>query len=179
MKNKVVLITGANSGTGKWTAIALAQMGAQVVMLCRDQSRGEEALKDVKEISGSQDVEFMLCDLASLESIRAFCHLFKSKYKRLDILVNKAGNIHFDNINLKKGFTMPKAYAQSKLANVLFTYELARRLKEKSVTVNALHPGAVASNIAINRDTGFGKLIIGALRPFFKRQKKAPRPLSF
>ena len=79
MQEKVVLVTGANSGTGKWTAIELAEMGANVIMLCRDKSRGEEALKDVKEISRGNNVELMICDLSDLESIRNFCDLFKSK----------------------------------------------------------------------------------------------------
>ena len=226
MQDKVVLVTGANSGTGKWTAIELANMGARLIILCRDSFRGEEALKDIKEISGSQNIELMICDLASLDSIREFCSLFKSKYKRLDVLINnagvilparhetedgyelqfgvnhlghflltnllldliiksaparivvvasgghKTGKIHFEDINLEKNFNMAKAYSQSKLANVLFTYELARRLKDKSVSVNALHPGPVASNIAVNRDTGFGKLITGFLKPFFQTPKK-------
>ncbi len=226
MQEKVVLVTGANSGTGKWTAIELAEMGANVIMLCRDKSRGEEALKDVKEISRGNNVELMICDLSDLESIRNFCDLFKSKYHRLDVLINnagvilpgrhetkdgyelqfgvnhlghflltnllldliiesapsrivivasgghKAGKIHFEDINLKKGFNMSKAYAQSKLANVLFAYELSRRLEGKKVTVNSLHPGPVASNIAVNRESGFGKFITGVLKPLFQTPKK-------
>lgn len=226
MKGKIVLITGANSGTGKWTAIELAKMGGNVVMACRSKTRGEEALKEVKEISGNDNVKLMICDLASKESIRRFCDEFKSKYNRLDVLVNnagvilpgrhetfdgyelqfgvnhlghflltnlllnliissapsriinvssgahKVGKIHFSDINLEKAFTFTRAYAQSKLANILFTYELSRRLEGRGVTVNALHPGAVASNMGINRETGFGKLITGMLKPFFQTPKK-------
>ncbi len=221
MKDKIAIVTGANSGTGKWTAISLAKQGVTVIMLCRSQSRGMEAHFEVKARSQSNKVDLMFCDLASMESIRHFCQAFKRKYDRLDILVNNAGvvlpgrhetkdgfelqfgvnhlgpflltnllldlmiqsapariinvasgghkigNIHFGDINLRKNYSIFKAYSQSKLANILFTYELAKKLKGKGVTVNALHPGAVASQMGINRETGFGKLITGILKPFF------------
>jgi len=84
---------------------------------------------------------------------------------------HKTDNIYFDDINLTKGFNVIKAYSQSKLANVLFTRELARRLKDKGITVNCCHPGAVATNIGIDRETGFGKTITGMLKPFFRTPK--------
>ena len=80
---------------------------------------------------------------------------------------HKAGKIHFDDINLTKRYNVVKAYGQSKLSNVLFTRELARRLKSKGITVNCCHPGAVATNMGVSRDTGFGKTITGMLKPFF------------
>jgi NAD(P)-dependent dehydrogenase (short-subunit alcohol dehydrogenase family) len=81
---------------------------------------------------------------------------------------HKIGKIHFEDVNLKKNYRVWRAYAQSKLANIMFTYELAERLKNRGVTVNCLHPGAVATNMGVNRDTGFGKMITGLLRPFFQ-----------
>lgn len=57
------------------------------------------------------------------------------------------GKIHFEDINLTRGYFIMKAYAQSKLANVMFTYELARRLEGSKVTANCLHPGMVNTNI--------------------------------
>lgn len=81
---------------------------------------------------------------------------------------HKTGRIHFDDINLTRGFNVIKAYSQSKLANVLFTRELALRLEDQGITVNCCHPGAVATNIGIDRDTGFGKTITGLLKPFFQ-----------
>jgi len=81
---------------------------------------------------------------------------------------HKTGKIHFDDINLHRGFNVIKAYSQSKLANVLFTRELARRVKDKGITVNCCHPGAVATNIGIDRETGFGKTVTGLLKPFFQ-----------
>ncbi|MCI0397594.1 MAG: SDR family oxidoreductase [Chloroflexi bacterium] len=60
------------------------------------------------------------------------------------------GRIDFDDLQGRRGYSGRRAYAQSKLANVLFTYELARRLAGSGVTANALHPGFVASNFATN-----------------------------
>lgn len=80
---------------------------------------------------------------------------------------HKAGKIHFDDINLTKGYNVVKAYSQSKLATVLFARELSMRLKCKGITVNCCHPGAVATNMGVNRETGFGKTVTGMLKPFF------------
>lgn len=81
---------------------------------------------------------------------------------------HKVGKIHFNDINLRKGYNVVKAYSQSKLANVLFTRELARRLKKRKITVNCCHPGAVATNMGVDRETGFGKTVTGMLKPFFQ-----------
>lgn len=92
---------------------------------------------------------------------------------------HKTGKIHFDDINLHKGFNVFKAYSQSKLANVLFTRELSRRLADKGITVNCCHPGAVATNMGINRETGFGKTITGLLKPFFLTPEQGARTAVF
>ena len=92
---------------------------------------------------------------------------------------HKTGKIHFDDINLTKGFNVIKAYSQSKLANVLFTRELARRVAERGITVNCCHPGAVATNIGIDRETGFGKTITGLLKPFFQTPAEGARTAIF
>ena len=81
---------------------------------------------------------------------------------------HKVGKIHFDDINLTHGFNVVRAYSQSKLANVLFTRELAERLRKRKITVNCCHPGAVATNMGVDRETGFGKTITSLLRPFFQ-----------
>ncbi len=76
------------------------------------------------------------------------------------------GVIHFDNLNLENDYSFMKAYRQSKLGNVMFTYELARRMEETGVTVNALHPGWVKTNIGIPEWGFIGKL----LKPFIFRK---------
>ncbi|QKY68678.1 SDR family oxidoreductase [Lentibacillus sp. CBA3610] len=80
---------------------------------------------------------------------------------------HKAGKIHFNDPHLTKKFNVVKGYSQSKLANILFTRELAAHLTNTTVTANCLHPGAVSTNLGVNRKTGFGKAIYAALRPFF------------
>ena len=219
LNGKIAIVTGANSGMGMATTAALADMGATVIMLCRNEKRGKEALDKLMEKS-ERKLDLMLCDLGDFSSIKDFTDSFRRKYKSLDILVNnagfisldrqitkdglerqfgvnhighflltmrlvdlffsggrivnvasgahKTGNIHFDDINLTKHFNVIKAYSQSKLANVLFTRELAKRLQSKGITVNCCHPGAVATNIGISRETGFGKRITGMLKPFFQ-----------
>ncbi|MBO4927487.1 MAG: SDR family oxidoreductase [Clostridiales bacterium] len=92
---------------------------------------------------------------------------------------HKAGKIHFDDINLTKRYNVVKAYSQSKLANVLFTRELARRLSDRGITVNCCHPGAVATNMGVSRETGFGKTITGILRPFFQTPEEGARTAVF
>lgn len=222
MQGQTALVTGANSGMGLATTIALAKLGAHVVMLCRSQERGEAALAEARRASGPDaSIELMLGDLASLASIRAFAASFLAKHDVLDVLVNNAGvvtvtrqttadgfeammginhlghfllthllldaivrapqgrivnvssgahkigRIDWSNPHLARGFRVWTGYAQSKLANILFTRELAKRLAGTNATANSLHPGAVGTNIGVNRDTGFGKAVHALLRPFF------------
>lgn len=209
MQDKICLITGANAGLGRATALALARQGARVVMVCRDKARGEAARDEVRGRSGNREVELMLCDLASLASIRSFVEQFRARYDRLHALVNNAGlalperrttvdgfemvlgvnhlghfaltlqllealragapsrivnvssykhgqyALDFDNLQLERGYSMLKSYAHSKLCNVLFTYELARRLEGTGVTANCVHPGAAATSINANSGAVF------------------------
>lgn len=67
---------------------------------------------------------------------------------------HKYGRMHFDDINLRKGFSSFKGYAQSKLANVLFTYELCHRVYTEGITSNCVHPGTIATRFAHPRDPG-------------------------
>ena len=90
MKGKTVLVTGANSGMGKATVAMLADMGAQVIMLCRSEARGRQALDEILQ-KPDRDVRLMLCDLGSMSSIRDFAERFKSGCDRLDVLINNAG----------------------------------------------------------------------------------------
>jgi NAD(P)-dependent dehydrogenase (short-subunit alcohol dehydrogenase family) len=80
---------------------------------------------------------------------------------------HKVGHIHWDDLMLNRGYSAFGSYSQSKLANVLFTRELARRISGSGATANCLHPGAVATNMGVDRETGFGRFITRLLRPFF------------
>jgi retinol dehydrogenase-12 len=89
-------------------------------------------------------------------------------------MAHEHGTIDFDDLQLERTYGMWKAYGQSKLANVLFTAELARRLAGSRVTANALHPGAVASGFGRNHPGFFGKLVaLGA--PFLASPEKGAR----
>jgi NAD(P)-dependent dehydrogenase (short-subunit alcohol dehydrogenase family) len=81
---------------------------------------------------------------------------------------HKAGTIRFEDPHLAKRFHVVAGYGQSKLANILFTQELAERLKDTNITVNAVHPGAVATNLGVDRQTGFGKFAYRLLRPWMQ-----------
>ena len=91
LKDKVIIVTGANSGIGKVTAVELAKTNATIVMVCRSQERGSAALAEVKKASGNEAVHLMLCDLSSQQSIKAFVSEFLATFDRLDVLVNNAG----------------------------------------------------------------------------------------
>src|SRR5437762_7492276 len=91
MTGKVCLVTGANAGIGKETALGLAKLDATLVMLCRDRARGETALREIKHRSGNDKIELITCDLGSQKSIEHFANEFKQHHDRLDVLVNNAG----------------------------------------------------------------------------------------
>ena len=84
MKDKIVLITGANSGIGKETTRALAKKGATIVMACRNLERAESVCEMIKAESGNTNIEVMKLDLASLKSIRNFTQEFSARYQKLN-----------------------------------------------------------------------------------------------
>jgi retinol dehydrogenase-14 len=81
------------------------------------------------------------------------------------------GTIDFDDLQGEKRYKGAKAYSQSKLANVLFTYELARRLEGTGVTANSLHPGVVGTNLGSGVSGAFG-FVVRALTPLMKSPEK-------
>ncbi len=226
MKDKVCLITGANSGIGKITAIELAKKGAKIVMVCRNPQKAEEARKEIIEKSKNDSVDILLADFSSQKQIKAVAEEFKQKYDRLDVLLNNAGFIagskrettedgyettfavnhlgyfmltnllidplkatpsarvisvssaaHYfsrldlDNLQLEKGYSSIKAYALSKLCNILFARELAKRLAGTNITSNCLHPGGVATNFASD-STPFFKFLFSIGKPFLISAEK-------
>ena len=91
MHGKICLVTAANSGIGKATALALAQMGASVVMVCRDRARGEEAQREITTQSRNSAVDLLQADLSSQQSIRQLVGNFQRYYTYLHVLINNAG----------------------------------------------------------------------------------------
>ncbi|MFP7495138.1 SDR family oxidoreductase [Terribacillus saccharophilus] len=90
---KTVVITGANSGMGFAAAVYMARKGHTVCMLCRSKERGQQALADAKQRSGSNDVHLYECDLASLTNIHGCAEALKAHHPVVDVLINNAGVI--------------------------------------------------------------------------------------
>src|SRR5262249_29039292 len=80
---------------------------------------------------------------------------------------HRFGALNFDDLGGERRYRTMRIYGQSKLANILFTYELARRLRGTQVSVNCLHPGAVATGLGQNNGP-WAKALTGVLRPFFR-----------
>ena len=207
------MITGASSGIGKATATGLAKIGMRVVVVCRNPSRGEAAVNEIKSKSGNDSVLLMLADLSSQGAIRQLARDFKDRYSRLDLLINNAvvfthqrtltvdgietqfainhlsyflltnllldllkssspsrivnvassaerfGRINLEDLGDEKGYNGYRAYNRSKLANLLFTYELAKRLKGTGVSANCLHPGVVITALGRKNMVGFHRFV--------------------
>lgn len=220
MQSKVVLITGATSGIGRVAALELAKMGAQVVIVGRDQARIDETVNEIKTKAGVT-VDWLKGDLSLMSDVRRVAEEFKSKYKRLDVLINNAGAIFANRKETAEGYEMTFAlnhlnyflltellldtikasaparivnvssdahvgakvnfddlqslknyniggmgpYGQSKLMNIVFTRELARRLEGTGVTANCLHPGVVATGFGHNNG-GVMNMVMNVLHLF-------------
>jgi NAD(P)-dependent dehydrogenase (short-subunit alcohol dehydrogenase family) len=91
LTGKTCLITGANSGIGKATALGLAKMGAELVMVCRDREKGEAAQKEIMAESRNSNIELMLADMSSQDSIRRLASDFQKTHEKLHLLINNAG----------------------------------------------------------------------------------------
>ncbi|MFX1418187.1 MAG: SDR family oxidoreductase [Promethearchaeota archaeon] len=96
MKGKICMITGANSGIGKATALGLAKLGATLVLVCRDRDRAEKAIAEIKEKSKNGSIDLFIADLSSQKEIHNLVLEFKKKYDKLHVLINNAG------VNLNK-----------------------------------------------------------------------------
>ena len=207
MKSKRVIITGANSGLGKESAIALAKLGAEIVLAVRDINKGQSVKNQILNQTPSAVIEVAELDLMDLDSVRKFAA--SQSTKPIDVLLNNAGIMavpfeitkdgfesqmgtnhlgHFlltelllDAINKgtnprivnvsssahrlgklktgdkseinvsKENYSPWTVYGNSKLANLLFTNELVRRLKivNPNITVAVAHPGYANTNLQL------------------------------
>ncbi len=207
MQNKFCMITGANRGMGKVTALELARMGGQIIMVCRNQKKGIRAKNEIIKETNNSNVELMICDLSSQASIRKLVDNYLTQYDKLHVLINNAGimvgkrtetidgfetgfavnylapflltnlflnilktsgpsrvinvssgmhhraSIDLEDLQSKKNYSSIRVYGLSKLANILFTYELHNRLRDSGVSkvvVNAVHPGFTRTNFGKN-----------------------------
>ena len=167
---RVAVVTGANSGLGLETARALAHRGATVVLAVRNVGKGQAAADDITAGGPGAKVGLQELDLASLASVRTAADELRAKFDRIDLLIDRllpvAGSrivsvssvahrvwsrINFNDLQAEKGYNRVAAYGRSKLANLLFTYELQRRLGQAGAGTKALaaHPGV--SNTELGR----------------------------
>ena len=93
MENKMVIVTGANSGIGKITAMSLAQKDYHVVMVCRNAEKGKAAQQEIIATSNNKKVDLLLCDFSSLKQVRKLADTILASYEKIDVLVNNAGMI--------------------------------------------------------------------------------------
>ena len=212
MNGKVCLVTGATDGIGKVSARVLAELGAKVIIVGRNPEKSAIVLAELRSISGNENIDLLMADLAVMQEVRDLAEQVISRYDRLDVLLNNAGgyftkheitsdglemtfalnhmsyflltnklmellkysaparivnvssdahygvNIEFENLNGEQEYKAWKAYQKSKLANVLFTYELLKKVPG-NITVNCLHPGFVATNFGHNNGGFFGPVL--------------------
>src|SRR6186713_2485108 len=126
MRGKRVLVTGANAGIGKWTAIGLAQLGADVVLHARNPEKGRAAREEIERAGGGTAVDLLLADFASLAEVRRLAAEVLERYDRLDVLVNNAGLIAGRRVETADGFE--STFAVNHLAPFLLTNLLLDRL---------------------------------------------------
>jgi retinol dehydrogenase-12 len=91
LNGKCVIITGANTGIGKETAIDLAARGARVILACRNVEKANQAASEIRAKTGNGNVVVESLDLSSFESIRQFSSKINAQEERIDILINNAG----------------------------------------------------------------------------------------
>jgi len=127
MNGKTCVITGANSGIGKETALGLARMGAHVVLVCRNAEKGRAALADIQRESPSSKLDLLIADMSSQASVRALAAQILEKYPRVDVLINNAGTAIAKRALSVDGIEM--TIAGNHLGAFLLTLLLLDRLK--------------------------------------------------
>ncbi len=202
LADRAFVITGANSGIGKITALELARRGAQVIVACRSKEKALPVVEEIRRAASNDRVELVPLDLGDLASVRACAQGLLERKLPIHGLINNGGlagqrGVTRDGFEIQFGTnhlghylltrllldrivesgparivnvasashynarkidwdalrrqtrttTAMREYAVSKLANVLFTKELARRLEGTSVTAYAVHPGVVATDV--------------------------------
>lgn len=127
MRDKVCLITGATSGIGLATALGLAQQGATVILVGRNQDRGTAALARIRDETGSISACFLAADLSVLSEVRQLAQEVQARYPRLDVLINNAGSFFHRRQESADGIEM--TWALNVLGPFLLTKLLLQRLK--------------------------------------------------
>lgn len=209
LSGQVILVTGANSGVGKATALRLARMGATTILACRDLTKARQAKEQIRRVSGSDAVSVVELDLGDLRSVVTCAGEVIAATGGVDVLINNAGatfpsrvltpqgfeqtfvvnylghyvltrllvdhlrrepyarvisvtsdghkfvkGIRWDDLTFERRYSTTAAYANAKLAQILFTRELAYRYGEAGIFAHAVHPGFVGSNFYKSAGSG-------------------------
>jgi NAD(P)-dependent dehydrogenase (short-subunit alcohol dehydrogenase family) len=126
MEGRTVVVTGANSGVGRATALALARAGAHTVLTARSEERGGQALADIRRDSGSDQVELVVFDLGDLASVRQGAEAILGRCPRIDVLVNNAGLVQSERHETVDGYEA--TFGINHLGPFLLTQLLTERL---------------------------------------------------
>ena len=129
-KERIFLITGANSGLGYETSKFLLEKGATVIMCCRDLVKGEQAQQKLLNFNFSGKIELVELDLSDLKNIKKVSEFIRKKFNYLDVLVNNAGIMAPPKTFSKQGFEIQ--FAVNHLAHMHLTLELLPMLEEKN-----------------------------------------------
>jgi retinol dehydrogenase 14 len=127
MMGKVCVVTGATAGIGKETALALAKMGATVVIVARDATKAARTTDEIARASSNANVEWVLADFASLDAVRTGAAEIARRYGAIHVLVNNAGVANKARTLSADGFEL--TFAVNHLASFLFTRELLPLLR--------------------------------------------------
>ena len=125
---QVCIVTGANSGIGYHTAKGLAEKGATVVMVVRNMEKGEIAMAEIKEATGSSSIYLMHCDVSDIASVDRFTKAFKERFMCLNVLINNAGAAFSKRQETEAGFE--KTIATNYLGVFRLTHNLLPILRE-------------------------------------------------
>ncbi|KAB7499003.1 Retinol dehydrogenase 13 [Armadillidium nasatum] len=197
LDNKTVIVTGANCGIGKETALEMAKRGANVVLACRNMRKckavncknydrldiliNNAGVMRCKKSFTKEGFEMQFGTNHLGHFLLTMLLLDKLKESKPSRIVNVAsvahmrGTINFADLNGEKSYDPADAYNQSKLANVLFTFELADKLKGTGVTCNAVHPGIVNTDIIRHLSYANSWLANFFVKPFMWLLLKTPR----
>lgn len=152
LRGKTVLITGANTGIGKATALELARRNARVILACRNLERGQDAAMEIRSKINGVEIIVKQVDLASLTSVRHFANEISKEEPRLDILINNAAVFAYPEKTTLDGFE--SQFEINHLGHFLLTNNLLGLL-EKSAPSRVI---VVSSKLAFRSEINFDTL---------------------
>src|SRR5438445_472673 len=232
MRGKTIVITGATSGIGQVAAEKLAAMGARLVLVARDKTRGEAELFRLQPLSPEVKHSIHYADLSRMAEVKRVAAEIVTAEPRIDVLINNAGalfshrqvtsdgleltfatnhmsyfilthglrdrlraavtarvvnvasdahkgeKLDFDDLQSANGYRGLHVYGRSKLCNILYTRDLARRWEGSGVTASSLHPGFVSTRFG-NQSGGMLSFAVRAAKAFAISPEKGAETIVY